>query len=223
MYLSFLIPLITTVFLNSCHPFTLPTQENSPYILPSHEVRYQMFLVRFSFSWETRIALPTGMIRQRLLIPFSPAAFTISREHLFAPCRGENTDHRHGRPSRVRQIVLSWHGNSSSPWQCDKGKKKKRNSNFNCGHFKNIISSYICILVPRSDNAGTDGCTVTIASMLHTLLGQTIPEEPAPEAFPQRSTHFYICSQIHTCTHTDFLNADSSPLPCAAYSVVLSI
>lgn len=101
--------------------------------------------------------------------------------------------------------------------------KKKRNSNFNCGHFKNIISSYICILVPRSDNAGTDGCTVTIASMLHTLLGQTIPEEPAPEAFPQHSTHFYICSEIHTCTHTDFLNADSSPLPCAAYSIVLSI
>jgi len=63
-------------------------------------------------------------------------------------------------------------------------KIKSRNSNFNSGCFKNRISSHMHISVPKSDTAGTDGCTVTTASMLHALLSQTTPEEPAPEAFP---------------------------------------
>lgn len=70
-----------------------------------------------------------------------------------------------------------------------RGEKKKRNSSFNCGPFEYRISSYIYISVPKSNNAGADGCAVTIASMLHTPLGQTIP---TPETFRQRSPRVWI-------------------------------
>lgn len=157
-----------------------------PYILPRHKVKSQMLLVSFSFSWGMRIALPQGWFdKECLSLFFRQHLQRVGNAYLLHAGLKTLTTATWGQAMSGK--LFSWHGNSSSSWQCDKGRwgvgGQTRNSSFNCGPFEYRISSYIYISVPKSNNAGADGCAVTIASMLHTPLGQTIP---TPETFRQR-------------------------------------
>lgn len=120
-HLPFLKPLFTIVFLNSCHPFTLHT----PYILPRHKVRSQMLLVSFSFSWGRRIALPQGWFDKDDLHLFLLQHLQwVGNTYLLHAGLKTLTTATWGQATSGK--LFSWHGNSSSSWQCDKGKKKNQ-------------------------------------------------------------------------------------------------
>lgn len=181
-------------------------------------VRPQMFLGQFSFSWEMRIALPTGTIWQSFLITSSPAAFTTGRESFFALCRGGSTDSETMWEPAVTGTLCPL--DMASPPDLDKVIRGKNNpSNFSCGHFKTRISYFVdafwCLSV------------VMQLQMAAQWLHQACLDNPSLKNLPQKRFHStQLASKFtlnFTLTHTPFLSADPSSLLCADYSLVMSI
>lgn len=148
----FFIPLITTPFLISCHPFALPTETTSNSILFHRKTQ----------PYATHLSYPQSAL---VLFSFLREDFSAHREAL-------NKDYRYPSLPQSLQSVgnfyllhaevktlitalwdLAIQGKTCSldmvinPHLEEVRRGKKRNSNFNCGHFKNRISSHMYFMV----------------------------------------------------------------------------